>query len=144
MAATLAAILLLSSSCSNSAAPRAVDVPKAVKTRDALVAFFDKKVFRHFPVERAEFCQSGRQVFAVWYDPFSGRAACFLHAYYYDPEKHEWILFINRVLEGASDLSAEMTWDFLLFRDTTGAVVYKESISKLPSEEWPPETKRGR
>jgi len=111
-------------------------VPKEVKTRDELVKTFGKSV-GFGPVERAEFSRSGRQVFAVWYCPFSGRAACYLHTYYYDPTKAEWILFIDRLIEGASDLSAEMpSSESLIFRDSSGKVVVTESVTKLPAEKW--------
>jgi hypothetical protein len=72
----------------------------------------------------------------VWYDPFSGRSACYLHAYYYAPAKRQWILFIDRLVKGPSDLSAEMTRDSLVFRNLQGTVVFKESVSKLPMEKW--------
>ena len=48
-------------------------------------------------------------------------------------------MFVNRILDGPSDLSAEMTWESLLLRDTRGAVVLKESVSKLPAEKWHPD-----
>jgi hypothetical protein len=137
LAAGWTVILLLFPSCTL-AAPPAADPPKTITTRDDIVALFGKsKGFG--PVQRAELCQSGRQVICVWYDPFSGQSACYLHAYYYNPEKREWTLFINRILDGPSDLSAEMTWESLLLRDTRGAVVLKESVSKLPAEKWHPD-----
>lgn len=135
------AIFLFLASCSSGARPTE-QLPKAIKTRDELVKLFGKS--RGFgPVQRAEFSVSGRQVLCVWYDPFSGRAACFLHAYYYDPTRHEWILFIDRLLENQSDLSAEMTHDSLIFRNSSGTVVLKEPVLKLPSEEWYSERKTG-
>lgn len=112
-------------------------VPKEVKTRDELVKKFGKSV-GFGAVQRAEFSRSGRQVFAVWYCPFSGRAACYLHTYYYDPTRAAWILFIDRLIEGASDLSAEMpsSRESLIFRDSGGKVILTESVAKLPAEEW--------
>jgi hypothetical protein len=62
---------------------------------------------------------------------------CYLHAYYYDPAKAEWILFLDRLLEGASDLSAEMpVGESLIFLDARGKVVVTESVAKLPAEKW--------
>ena len=46
-------------------------------------------------IQTAQFSRWGRQIFAVWYCPFSGRAACFLHAYYYDHDKAQWIRFVE-------------------------------------------------
>jgi hypothetical protein len=112
------------------------DVPKQVKTRDELVKNFGSRI-GFGPVQRAEFSLSGRQVFAVWNCPFSGRSACYLHVYYYDPVKLEWVLFINRFIEGTHDLSAEMpSSDELIFRDVHGKVVVKESVAQLPVEKW--------
>jgi hypothetical protein len=89
-------------------------------------------------VERAEFRKEGREVFGVWYCPFSGRAACYLHAYYYDPAKSEWILFIDRLIERTATLSAEMPAreEALIFKDGDGKIVLRESIAALPSQIW--------
>jgi len=38
-------------------------------------------------IQSVLFNRWGRQIFAVWYCPFSGRGDCYLHAYYYDYEK---------------------------------------------------------
>ena len=69
-------------------------------------------------IQSAQFDRQGRQVFALWYCPFSGRAACYLHAYYFDYEKR-WIRFMDRLVEGTSDLSAEMpTRDEVVISET--------------------------
>jgi hypothetical protein len=128
-------VVLLLLASFGSAAPPIVKPPQAVNARDDLVKLFGKSI-GFGPVQRAEFAQFGRQVFCVWYDPFSGRSACYLHAYYYDPAKRQWILFIDRLVKGPSDLSAEMTRDSLLFKNPQGTVVLKESVSKLPVEKW--------
>jgi len=114
-----------------------LDIPKEVRTRDELVRTFGSSV-GFGPVQRAEFRRSGRQIFAVWYCPFSGRSACFLQAYYYDPARIRWTLFIDRLVEGTYDLSAEMPWreEALVFRDAEGKVVVKESVANLPAEKW--------
>jgi hypothetical protein len=114
-----------------------VKVPKEAKSREELVKTFGTSI-GFGPVQRAEFSQNGRQIFVVWYCPFSGRAACYLHSYYYDPSKSEWILFVDRLIEGASDLSAEIPSfrEVLVIRDSTGKVVLEQSVAKLPAEKW--------
>jgi hypothetical protein len=109
--------------------------PKHAKTRDELVNTFGK-VIGFGPVQRAEFDRFGRQIFCVWYSPFSGRSGCFLHVYYYDPEKSEWILFIDRFIDDTADLSAEMPSypEVLIFKNAEGKIVINESIAKLPEE----------
>jgi hypothetical protein len=108
-------------------------LPHEVKTRDELVKMFGRSI-GFGSVERAEFSRYGRQIFAVWFCPFSGRAACYLHAYYYEPRKAVWILFLDRFVDGTPDLSAEMPDQELIFRDVHGKVVLKESVAKLPAE----------
>jgi hypothetical protein len=85
-------------------------------------------------IQSAQFDRQGRQVFALWYCPFSGRAACYLHAYYFDDEKSRWIRFMDRLVEGTSDLSAEMPTrdEVVIFRDTDAKVVVRESVANYP------------
>lgn len=114
-----------------------VKVPEEAKSRDELVKAFGTSI-GFGPVQRAEFSRFGQQIFVVWYDPYSGTSACYLHAYYYDPSKSEWILFIDRFIEETDDLSAEMPSPFgtLVIRDSTGKVVLQQSVTNLPAEEW--------
>ena len=114
-----------------------VKPPKEAKSREELIQIFG--VSRGCgSVQRAEFSQFGKKILAVWYDPFSGRAACYLHAYYYDPQKAAWMLFIDRIIEGASDLSAEMPSgrDVLVIRDSNAKVLLEEALAKFPAEKW--------
>jgi hypothetical protein len=95
--------------------------------------------FRGFGcVQSAQFSRWGRQVFAVWYCPFSGRDACYLHAYYFDHEKARWIRFVDRLVEGSHDLSAEMPTgeEVVIFKGTNGTVKVKESVAKFPKKKW--------
>jgi hypothetical protein len=96
-------------------------------------------------LQSAQFSRWGRQVFAVWYCPFSGRAACYLHAYYYDHEKARWIRFLDTLLEGTQDLSAEMPTggELLILKDVNEKVVVKESVAKFPQKKWYNEKKPG-
>jgi hypothetical protein len=113
-----------------------VKVPNEAKSRDELVKAFGTSI-GFGPVQRVEFSRFGLQIFVVWYDPYSGISVCYLHAYYYDPSKGKWMLFIDRFIEGASDLSADMTpFGTLVIRDSTGKVVLEQSVAKLPREEW--------
>ena len=68
-------------------------------------------------IQTAQFDYSGRRVFAVWYDPFSGRAACYLYAYYFDYRKTRWIRFVDCLVDHSSDLSAECKPNALVFRN---------------------------
>jgi len=60
--------------------------PENAKTTDEITNAVE--AFKGFGgIQTAQFTRWGRKIFAVWYCPFSGRAACFLHACYYDREK---------------------------------------------------------
>jgi len=109
--------------------------PKEAKSRDELLSTFGRSI-GFGSVERAEFSRSGCQIIVIWYDPFSGRASSFLHAYYYDPSAKVWRLFMDRFIEADGDLSAELPAGTLIIRGSTGKIVAKESIVKLPHEKW--------
>jgi hypothetical protein len=113
------------------------NAPKDAKTTEEITKAVE--FFKGFGcIQTAQFSRWGRQVFAVWYCPFSGRAACFLHAYYYDHEKAQWIRFVDQLVERSHDLSAEMPTgeDVVIFRGTGGKVALKESVAKFPQKKW--------
>lgn len=106
--------------------------PKDAATREELVKHFGATI-GFGEVEKWEFTTAGRQLLVFGYCPYSGRAACYVHAYYYDSAKQKWLLFIDRLVEPASALSAEISNDhFLTFKDRDGKVVVKESVDSLP------------
>jgi hypothetical protein len=111
-------------------APDALKVART--TEEILSAIQPLKGFGH--VQTAQFERRGRQVFAAWYCPFSGRAASFLRAYYFDPTRSEWIQFVDRLVEGCFDLSAEMPVNepVIVFRGPDGNVVLREAVATLP------------
>jgi hypothetical protein len=118
--------------------------PRLTKTTDEITkAVEGSKGFGC--LQTAQFSRWGRQVFAVWYCPFSGRAACYLHAYYYDHEKARWIRFIDQLVEETHDLSVEMPSrdEVVIFKDADGKVVIKESVAKFPQKKWYEEKKPG-
>jgi len=118
--------------------------PRLAKTTDEITMAVEG--YKGFGcLQTAQFSRWGRQVFAVWYCPFSGRAACYLHAYYYDHEKARWIRFKDQLVEGTHDLSAEMPTgkDVLLFRGADGKVVLEQPVEKFPQKKWHEEKKPG-
>jgi hypothetical protein len=56
------------------------------------------------------------------------------HAYYRSRAQQAWVLFIDRVIEPAIKLSAEISSDdhLLVLKDMEGKVVEKQSIRSLP------------
>jgi hypothetical protein len=111
------------------------DLVKPLKeaiTREELVNHFGTTVGIG-AVEKWEFTTAGRELIVFGYCPYSGRAVCYVHAYYYQPTKQRWVLFIDRRVEPAIHLSAEFSSDHCLtFKDRDGKVMVKESIEALP------------
>jgi hypothetical protein len=109
-----------------------VSPPQDAATRQELVKHFGKTI-GFGEVEKWEFTTAGRQLLVFGYCPYSGRAACYVQAYYYNGAKQRWLLFIDRLVEPATALSAEISDDrFLTFKDRDGKVVVKESVERLP------------
>lgn len=119
---------------STAAAGRTV-APESANTTDDITKAVEP--FKGFgSIQTAQFTRWGRKVFAVWYCPFSGRAACFLHAYYFDHEKAQWIRFVDQLVEGSHDLAAEMPTkdEVVIFRGTDGKIMLIESVAKFPKK----------
>src|SRR5687767_6206673 len=77
--------------------------PTTAKATDEIVSAVD--ALKGFGVvQTAQFSRDGKQVFAAWYCPFSGRGDCFVHGYYFDPAKSEWIRFIDELVGAGGDL----------------------------------------
>ena len=110
-----------------------VKPPKEAATREELVKHFGTTI-GFGEVEKWEFTTAGRKLIVFGYCPYSGRAACYVHAYYFDTAKQRWLLFIDRLIEPGIALSAEISTDdhALVFKDRNGKVVVKESIETLP------------
>ncbi len=123
--------------CSMAGGGEFVKPLKEARTREELLSHFGNTV-GFGSVDRAEFRTAGRELLALWYCPFSGRAACYLHAYYHDQTKDTWIVFIDRLIDHTATLSAEMSEreQALIFRDGEGKVVLKESVAALPAQVW--------
>jgi hypothetical protein len=154
IAACFASLLI----CSVSAA-ELLDLPPTAKTKEQITIAAERtKGFGI--VQSAEFNRLGRRIVALWCCPFSGRAACYLRAYYYDGEKAEWQRFINELIEGTHDLSAEMPCpiphvaanppgnpsglrrvesmeEMIVFRSVKGEIVFKASVADLPRQPSP-------
>ena len=107
--------------------------PKSAATREELVKHFGTTIgFGH--VVKWEFTTAGRELIIFSYCPYSGRAACYVHAYYRSRAQQAWILFVDRIIEPAITLSAELSDDdhSLAFKDMNGKVVEKHAIRSLP------------
>jgi hypothetical protein len=76
----------------------------------------------------AEFKTAGKQTFVVWYCPYSGRAACHVHAYCFDGPTGKWHRFLDQVYDGTIDVLVQSGGlsGGLTIRDTKGAVLFTE------------------
>jgi hypothetical protein len=79
-------------------------------------------------VATLEFSHDTEKRFIVWYNPYSGRAACHVHGYVFDPTKERWVLQLDRIFEGTHRVSVEVG-AVLTIRDAKGEVVYKETTA---------------
>jgi hypothetical protein len=106
---------------------------KEATTREELVKHFGATI-GFGQVEKWEFTTAGRELIIFWYCPYSGRASCYVHAYYCDRGKQTWVLFIDHVIEPATRLYAEISGDehSLVLKDNAGKVVVRKSIASLP------------
>jgi hypothetical protein len=106
---------------------------KSAATREELVKHFGTMIgFGH--VVKWEFTTAGRELIVFSYCPYSGRAACYVHAYHRNRAQQAWLLFIDRLIEPAIRLSAEISNDdhLLVLKDMEGKVVEKQTIPSLP------------
>jgi hypothetical protein len=113
------------------AGPSNAVAPKSAKTREDILSAVEK--IKGFGiVEWTEASRWGRRILAVSYCPFSGRAAVYVHAYYF--EGKEWHLFLDTLLNGTHELSVELPADkdVLRCRGADGSVVHTEPLDKVP------------
>jgi hypothetical protein len=78
-------------------------------------------------VSTAEFRNPYEQTFVVWYNPYSGEAACNVSAYRFDAKKERWVRFLGKEFEGTHDVSVESGRGFTI-RNVNGEVVYQEKV----------------
>jgi hypothetical protein len=124
------AFLLVCSGADGSGFPKPL---KSAATREELLKHFGTTIgFGH--VAKWEFTTAGRELMVFSYCPYSGRAACYVHAYYRNRGQQAWVLFIDRLIEPATKLSAEISSDdhLLVLKDMEGKIVEKQSIQSLP------------
>lgn len=110
--------------------------PKPLKfaaTRQELVKHFGTTI-GFGEVVTWQFTTAGRKLIIFSYCPYSGRAACYVHAYYRSRAQQAWVLFVDRLIEPALNLSAEISDDDHLFvlKDMNGKVVVQEFIQSFP------------
>ena len=122
--------LLVCSGAEGSAFPKPL---KSAATREELVKHFGTTI-GFGEVVKWDFTTAGRELIIFSYCPYSGRAACYVHAYYRSRAQQTWVLFIDRIIEPAITLSAEISDDdhSLAFNDMNGKVVEKQFIQSLP------------
>jgi hypothetical protein len=106
---------------------------KSAATREELVKHFGTTI-GFGEVVKWDFTTAGRELIIFSYCPYSGRAACYVHAYYRSRAQQAWVLFVDRIIEPAITLSVELSNDdhSLAFKDMDGKVVAKQSIRSLP------------
>jgi hypothetical protein len=82
------------------------EVPKTAKTTTEILKVVES-VKGFGTVSTCEFRSGGDRTFIVWFNPYSGRAACHVHGYHYDAKQEHWVQFIGRPFEGTHDVSVK-------------------------------------
>ena len=119
-------VVCLGITCGVMMADKIERAPKEAKTTDDIL----KKVEKGFgTLHSVEFKDGEEKTFIVWYNPYSGRAACHLHSYQFDEKKKQWVMDLDRVFEGTHHLSVEVG-ELLTIRDVKGKVIYKEKAKE--------------
>jgi len=124
MLRNLIAMLLLAIPCGVVMAEKTEGLPKEAKTTSDIVKVVESNKGYYKVVSTVEFNVDGKKMFLLWYNPYSGRAACHVHGYGYDAKKEQWVRQLDRVFEGTHRVSVEVGED-LKIRDVKGEVVYK-------------------
>lgn len=105
------------------------DIVKVAEARDC------SGLKRTPQVQRATLADSGRTLFAVWYCPFSGEDAAYVHAYYFDPIQERWKLFVDQLVRHhAPTVELLEGADALIVKNLKGEVLLKESIATVPKK----------
>jgi hypothetical protein len=108
---------------------------QAGASRELIQLFGERQGFG--PVDFDHVRRFGREILVFWYDPFSGRAACYIHVYYYDPDGEEWVLFFDNLLENTVSISVEISSpSLLLIKDGRGDVVLDLPMGNIPASKW--------
>lgn len=113
------------------------EIVKAAEARMASGPAASLSPQKNTRVESKKLEGAGRQIVAVWYCPFSGRDSSYLHVYHFDEKQKRWVLFVDKLVDHAHRLSAELIEkdESLVFKGPRGDVVDTESIATLPKKQ---------
>jgi hypothetical protein len=120
----LITVVALAVACEMVTAAQTEGAPKEARTT-ADIRKWVESVKGFGIVSMAEYRTAGKQMFIIWYNPYSGRAACHVHAYVFDAKKEQWVRHLDRFFQGTHTVSVEVG-AVLTIRDANGKVVYKD------------------
>ncbi|MDB5392204.1 MAG: hypothetical protein JWM11_7850 [Planctomycetaceae bacterium] len=113
------------------AAEQKQEVPKEAKTTAEILKVVES-VKGFGTISSCEFRSAAERTFVVWFNPYSGRAACHVHGYHFDRKVERWVQFIGRSIEGTHDVSVEVG-RVLTIRNVSGEVLFKDEPKKSGS-----------
>ena len=100
--------------------------PAEVKTAAEIIAWAEKEDLRGLHtkpnVSSAEHRGRDFRALVVWYNPYSGEAACHVYVYTRDEKKGVWVRQVARVFQDTQNVSVEFGQGVTI-RDVRGAVV---------------------
>ncbi|XHR27073.1 MAG: hypothetical protein ACFUZC_14090 [Chthoniobacteraceae bacterium] len=77
----------------------------AARSTEAIIQNADKHKGHGHP-QWAQLSNAGKDIFVIWNDPFSGRSATFVQAYYFNG--NQWVLFLDELIDGHSSLTPKI------------------------------------
>ncbi len=126
MRVLLMTCLVLALTCTALVGEDKDDTPKEAKTTtDILKSVETHKGFGD--VCTAEFRNREDHTFVVWYNPYSGVAACKVNAYRFDAKAEQWVRFLSQECRGTHAVSVE-SGRGLIIRNVEGEVIYKDKV----------------
>ena len=121
-------------------------IPESASTIEELkkgISEYYEEVFKWGPLDDTRWrwvhfnSWKGREIFMLWLNPFSGRAACYLHGYYFNNESESWIRFAEDFIDGTHLLYIKYPiylnkGVFVEFYGAQGNLVRAYNISVMP------------
>ena len=81
-----------------------------------------------------EYRNTHGRVFVAWVNPFSGRAACYVYAYRYNPLKKQWTRYLNKLIDGTVHPIVETAFDRVRIKNQKNDIVYEQRSYHSESE----------
>ncbi len=104
-----------------------LNAPAQAESKEQIIAIAEKEhtsgLIETPNVQTFETECNNKKVFSLWYNPYSGRAACHAYIYELDDGKNVWLRKSAKIYEGTHLLSYESKKGLLIIKDAGGKQV---------------------